>query len=218
MDTDRGDSGPGLRMMRGGMEFPVAPGHGMLSLVESGQVLIRRVQPEDGELLGAFFNRLSLQSRRRRFHSGVREVPRSWLDQFTHPDEDGELALLALATHAGATVCVGEARYALVDDAPQQREFALVIADTWQGFGIGSRLLCELTRNAEDRGVETLYGDVLRDNLPMLGLAQRLGYRLLRHPTDATLLRVARALNGPRQQMPFPLSCGEPASRPRAAC
>ncbi len=148
----------------------------------------------------------------------MREVPQSWLDQFTHPDEDGELALLALASQAGATVCVGEARYAWFDDAPQQREFALVIADAWQGFGIGSRLLCELTCDAEDRGVETLYGDVLRDNLPMLGLAQRLGYRLLHHPTDATLLRVARALNGPRQQISVPFSCCEPASRPRAAC
>lgn len=183
----------------------------MLSLVDSGQVLIRRVRPDDGELLGAFFNDLSPQSRRRRFHSGVREVPQRWLDQFTHPDEGAELALLALAGHARTEVCVGEARYALVDDAPHQREFALVIADAWQGFGIGSRLLCELTRHAEDRGVEMLYGDVLRDNPPMLGLAQRLGYRLLRHPTDATLLRVALTLNGPRQQISVPFSCCEPA-------
>ena len=181
----------------------------MLSLVDSGQVLIRRVRPEDGELLAAFFNDLSPQSRRRRFHSGVREVPQSWLDQFTHPDEDAELALLALTTHARTEVCVGEARYALVDDAPQQREFALVIADAWQGFGIGSRLLRELTCDAESRGVEMLYGDVLRDNLPMLALAQRMGYRLLRHPTDATLLRVARALNGSRQQIPVAFSCCE---------
>ena len=210
MDTDR-SSGPGLRMMRGSTGLRVTRRHAMLSLVDSGQVLIRRVRPDDGDLLGAFFHNLSPQSRRRRFHSGLREVPQSWLDQFTHPDEDGELALLAIAGHARTEACVGEARYALVDDALLQREFALVIADAWQGLGIGSRLLCELTRHAEDRGVETLYGDVLRDNPPMLGLAQRLGYRLLRHPTDATLLRVAQTLNGPRQQIPVPFSCCEPA-------
>lgn len=198
-------------MEKGRIESPMAPGRGLLSLVDSGQVLIRRGRPHDGELLASFFNQLSPQSRRRRFHSGVREIPESWLDQFTHPDEDGELALLALAGHARTEVFVGEAHYALVDDAPQQREFALVVADAWQGFGIGSRLLCELTRHAEDRGVETLYGDVLRDNPPMLRLAQRSGYRLLRHPTDATLLRVALTLNGPRQQIPVPFSCCEPA-------
>lgn len=89
----------------------------MLSIVDSGQVLIRRVQPDDRELLGAFFNDLTPQSRRCRFHSGVREVPQSWLDQFRHPDEDRDLALLALASRARTEACVVGARHAVARGA-----------------------------------------------------------------------------------------------------
>jgi RimJ/RimL family protein N-acetyltransferase len=189
---------------------------GMLALADPGLVRVRRVQARDTSLLADFFNRLSPQSRRRRFHSGVREIPLSWLDRFTHPDADAELALLAVTTHAGAEVCVGEARYAIDDDATQRREFALAIADDWQGLGLGTRLLCAMARHAEDRGVEVLYGDVLRDNLPMLGLAKRLGYRLLRHPSDATLVRVALTLNE-EQQFPHSFLCRETVARQAVA-
>lgn len=53
---------------------------------------------------------------------------------------------------------------------------------------------------------------MLRDNLPMLGLAKRLGYRLLRHPTDATLVRAALTLNEERQ-FPHSLLCRETVVR-----
>jgi acetyltransferase len=176
---------------------------------------IRPVRPHDAPLLGAFFSALSPHSRRRRFHIGIHEVPASWLERFTHPDACDELALLAVADAAGAEVCVGEARYALVEGEPRRREFALAVADAWQGQGVGRGLLERLTRGADERGVGGLFGDVLRDNLPMLGLAQDLGYRLQRHPSDPTLLRVAMDLDdaqrGPRPRLSVPIPCRERA-------
>jgi GNAT superfamily N-acetyltransferase len=156
---------------------------------------IRRIDAQDGVLLDAFFKALTPQSRRLRFHAGLSEVPAKWLQRFTHADAEAELGLVATAWHEGREVCIGEARYVLTPDAPGAREFALVVADDWQGKGVGHGLLQALTRHARRRGVEVMHGDVLRDNTPMLQLARRLGYRSQAHPDEPTLRRVVVALS-----------------------
>lgn len=159
------------------------PAHGSMPRV-------RRVRPDDAPLIDAFVQQLSLASRQRRFHAAIRALPEEWLQRMTHPDAERELALVATVRVDGVEHCVGEARYALTPDEPHHREFALVVADGWQGHGIGRSMLRGLDRHAARHGVHCLYGDVLRDNLPMLGLARSLGYRVVRHPAEARLVRV----------------------------
>ena len=69
-----------------------------------------------------------------------------------------------------------------------------MVADAWQGRGIGSRLLRAWRTIARQRGVRSLYGDILSINRPMLGLVQKLGYRLGRNPDDGTLTRATLTL------------------------
>jgi acetyltransferase len=155
---------------------------------------LRPVRAHDADLLDAFFRALSPESRRRRFHVGVREIPLAWLERFTQPEPCDEVALLAVAQQADREICIGEARYARYDDNPLRREFAIAVADPWQGRGLGGTLLHRLMRHARRVGLEGLYGDVQRENAPMLQLARRAGLRLQRHPGDATLVRVAAEL------------------------
>jgi acetyltransferase len=156
-------------------------------------VRIRRVQAHDDALIDEFVRNLSPASRQRRFHAGVREVPPQWLQRMTHPDACRELALVALAGQDGREVCVAEARYVVSDDIVEGREFALGVADAWQGRGIGKTLLLRLGSHAARHGVERLIGDVLRDNLAMIELARGLGYAVRSHPADARLVRVERS-------------------------
>lgn len=164
---------------------------------DSESVLVRPVRAQDGPLIDAFVKELSLTSRLRRFHAGIRELSPAWLERMTHPDVRYELALIAVTAHAGREMCIGEARYAVGSETAGEREFALVVADAWQRVGIGSWLLRALTCHAERCGVARLYGDVLRDNVPMLGLARRHGYEVRRHPAEARLVRVVKALDNP---------------------
>lgn len=157
-------------------------------------VRVRRVRAQDSPLLDAFVQALSPTSRQQRFHAGIRALPAAWLERMTHPDVRRELALVATATIDGRELCIGEARYVHSDDIDPGREFALVVADGWQRWGIGKTLLRSLGCHAERHGVERLVGDVLRDNLPMIQLAQSLGYSVRRHPAEARLLRVERVL------------------------
>jgi GNAT superfamily N-acetyltransferase len=117
-------------------------------------VRIRAVSGADGALVDAFIRGLSLLSRQRRFHVGIREVGASWLERMTHPDPAHEHALLAVATLEGREVCVAEARYVVSDDVADGREFALAVADGWQGRGIGKTLLLSLGCHAAQHGVE----------------------------------------------------------------
>lgn len=157
-------------------------------------VLLRSVRHGDEPLLEAFFGGLSPASRLRRFHSGVVAVPPGWLHRMTHPDPRHEWALIALAFDDDRPVCVGEARYALGDGPPGEREFALTVADAWQGAGLGGELLRRLAEHAGRHGVRRLVGDVLRDNLAMAALARRHGYTVRTSPYDARLLRATRDL------------------------
>lgn len=160
--------------------------------VEHDSVQIRPVEADDAAEVARFVRELSPLSKQRRFHAGIRELSPDLLLRFTRPRLDQECVLLAMAIEDGDEVCIGEARYALADDGAQGHEFALAVADRWQGRGIGRRLLCALRAQADRRGIDRLHGDVLRDNLPMLALASRLGFTVRRHPADPRLLRVVR--------------------------
>jgi acetyltransferase len=101
------------------------------------------------------------------------------------------MALAATAMLERETL-LGVARYVQNKDN-QSAEFAIVVADSWHGRGIGSRLLAKLIEAARKRGLTLLYGDILAMNRPMLALATKLGFKLSRHE-DPTLTRASITL------------------------
>jgi acetyltransferase len=90
-------------------------------------------------------------------------------------------------TAGGEFVAVG--RYAPNPDG-RTAEFALVVADAWQGKGLGRALLERLVRAATTAGYEALYGIILGANRDMLDLAARLGFvEEARSGTEVTVVR-----------------------------
>lgn len=164
-------------------------------------VTVRPVLPEDLQLASEFVARgLTQHSRYQRFQTGLRELAPGMAAYLTDIDYRQHFALLALADDGGAQHQVGEARYVCDGDLPDQAEFALAVADDWQGRGLGGRLLRQLVRVARRHGVRRLYGDVLRTNQPMLALAGAHGF-VRERQGDARLVRVALALD---QVLPTP--------------
>jgi acetyltransferase len=97
------------------------------------------------------------------------------------------MALAATTMLGGGETLIGVARY-VRDRKDESAEFALVVADSWQGRGIGRRLLAKLIEAARCRGVKRLRGEILATNRPMLGLASKLGFTLERRE-DPTITR-----------------------------
>jgi acetyltransferase len=102
------------------------------------------------------------------------------------------MALAATTMLGDGETLIGVARYVRDQEEPAA-EFAIVVADSWQGRGIGKRLLAELVDVARRRGLKRLYGDILGTNRPMLELVRKLGFKLERHE-DPTLTRAVLAL------------------------
>jgi len=102
------------------------------------------------------------------------------------------MAIAATVMLEGHETLIGVARYVLA--RPDACEFAIVIADRWQGRGIGRRLMEKLARIARGRGLREIYGEVLSTNRPMLEMCRKLGYTLGRNPGDQMLTRVTLKL------------------------
>jgi acetyltransferase len=160
---------------------------GELGLRDGSRVRVRPIRPEDAELELAFFARLSERSRYHRFMQHLPELPPRMLARFTQLDYDRELALVAL--HPRRTEFIAVGRYAPNADG-RTAEFALTVADDWQGKGLGSALLERLCGAARAAGYQALYGYILADNADMLQLAERLGFReLSRDGSEVVVMR-----------------------------
>ena len=115
------------------------------------------------------------------------------LVRFTQIDYDREMALMAVTEVAGQEVELGIARYAINPDG-QSCEFALVVADEWQGKGVAHKLMTSLMDVARDRGLGRIEGEVLRANQSMLKLMTRLGFDIKTSEDDDSIKRVSKAL------------------------
>jgi acetyltransferase len=155
-------------------------------------VMLRPLSPEDVDIESAFVHALSPESRHNRLLGGTVAITREYIERLTRVDYSRDMALAATVM-LEKEILIGVARYVRDADGAAA-EFAIVVADAWHGRGIGKRLLARLAAVARDRGVRTLYGDVLSTNRPMLGMVKALGFTLGRHPGDATLTRATLAL------------------------
>jgi acetyltransferase len=149
-------------------------------------VEIRPIRPEDAEMEKQFVKNLSAGSRYFRFMNSVRELTPAMLMRFTQIDYDREMAFVAVRREGGEEEEVGVGRY-VTDPDGKTCEFAVVVADAWQGKGLGRRLIEILIDVARSRGLETMVGHVLAANQPMLALCARLGFRITDSADDGSV-------------------------------
>jgi acetyltransferase len=156
-------------------------------LRDGATVTLRPIAAADLRLERDFVVGLSAGTRYQRLLSGRQLLPDE-LRRLTDIDYRCELALVALAGEAGENRIVGVARYVRDDgiEAPGC-DFALVVADAWQGRGVGELLLRRLLDAAVDDGIRVVAGITLSTNTGMLKLAKRLGFEARREPGDATI-------------------------------
>jgi acetyltransferase len=86
-------------------------------------------------------------------------------------DYDRRMAIVAEADEGPESELVGVARYGPPGDGTI--DVGLVVADGWQGLGLGPRLLDELLKAGERRGIHQFQADVLTDNSRALRLLAR---------------------------------------------
>ena len=173
----------------------------ILRLRTGRPVTVRFVEPRDAEALQAYFRSLSTRSRYNRFLGAISELPATQLDQFIHVGEADRFSVVAVMSIDGTEAIVGEARYAFDADT-DSFEFGLSVDDRWQGHGVGAALLRNLECRAAAFGAHRLFGDTLRSNDAMLGLARKSGFAFTRSPGDWKLIRFEKQIVVAPQEIP----------------
>jgi acetyltransferase len=163
------------------------------TLASGKSLSVRPVRHDDGELEEAFVCALSLESRYQRMLGGGTKVTPECIDYMTHIDYHRHMAFAVTAVIGGVEQFIGVARY-VVDASTLSADVALVVADAWQGEGLGRRLLETLLEYAQREGLRGAVGSVLATNAAMLRLARSIGFAVSPEPGDATMMRIRREL------------------------
>ena len=164
-------------------------------LRDGSTVLIRQVHSADAPLLADGFARLSTRSRQLRFLTPKKELSPAELRYFTDVDHHDHEALGALDDADGRGV--GIARYVRDADDPRAAEIAVTIIDDWQGRGLGTELVAQLSERARSEGIRRFTALVAADNPAMAGLLRKVRANLVRHEPGALRYEI---MLGPAEQ------------------
>jgi L-amino acid N-acyltransferase YncA len=159
------------------------------------EATLRAIAESDAPEILRAFNRLSDESRYYRFMHAKKNLSLVAVERGVHPVPGRDFVFVATVARADGFTIVGAAQYvrARADDAATC-EFAITVADDWRGNGLARLLLQSLVRRARRDRYTTMEGWVMAANLGMLGLAQRLGFKVGLVEGDASTLRVAKVL------------------------
>ena len=147
----------------------VDPEHS-LRLRNGASVRVRAIRPDDESRLLALCRRLSSRTLYQRFFS-LRRLGPEEAHAFANVDYHRQMAVVAEVDDGQEPELVGVARYGPSDEGTA--DIGLVVADAWQGLGLGSLLLEEILHAGEQRGIHKFSADVLTDNRRALGLITR---------------------------------------------
>jgi len=156
-------------------------------------VTLRPARASDRAQMQSFVRGLSKQSRYQRFFIPLHELPPDLLARYTGAGPAHELTLLAVVTGSTGELVVSMAQY-VSDNDSGRGEFAVAVADAWQGEGLGSRMIDTLGCIARHAGMARLEADVLATNGGMRRLLERMGFTIRQHPEEDNLVRATRRL------------------------
>ena len=160
-------------------------------LRDGSTVLIRPVDSSDAPLLADGFAQLSARSRQLRFLTPKTELSPAELRYFTDVDHHDHEALGAL-DHAGGRG-VGIARYVRDACDPQAAEIAVTVIDDWQGRGLGTELVAQLSDRARSEGIRRFTALVAAGNPAMAGLLRNVRADLVRREPGALQYEITLA-------------------------
>ncbi len=156
------------------------------NLRDGSPVTLRPIRPEDEPLLVQFHHTLSEESIYfRYFHLMTlnHRIAHERLTRICFIDYDREMALVVdykdPETGNHKILAVGRLSKC---HGTQQAEFAMLVSDAYQRQGIGTEVLRQLLKIAQDEGLQSVTAEILRENRPMQRVCEKLGFTLSRKP------------------------------------
>jgi acetyltransferase len=142
-------------------------------------VTLRPIRPEDEPMWLEMFENFSEETIRNRFFYLIKDTPHEVRVRYCNIDYDREIAIVGEMVEEGRRKIVGVVRL-VIDPRARKGEFAVVVADPWQGLGIGTKMVDHIIGIAEDKNLERIEGVVLSRNTRMLDLCRKMGFQMKR--------------------------------------
>lgn len=142
---------------------------------EGTEVTLRPIRPEDEPIELEFIRGLSTETSRFRFFQIIKDLPHEALVRFCNIDYDREMAFIAETREGDRKIEIGVSRL-ILEPNKKRGEFAVVVADKYQGKGLGIKLVDMLIEVAKEKGVDSIFGIIMAENLKMIRLCEKLGF------------------------------------------
>lgn len=152
-----------------------------LTLKGDRKIFVRPVRPEDEELFRAFFETITPEDLRLRFFAPVRDFSHRFLSRLTQLDYARAIAFAAIDPASGDLLGVVRLH---ADPDHQTGEYAVMVRSDLKGAGLGWALMKLIIRYAGVDGIQTIKGEVLKENTSMISMCQALGFNVGTSPDD----------------------------------
>lgn len=161
-------------------------------LRDGEKVLIRPLRPEDGILYPDFLVEVNADDLRLRFFAPMREVSHELIDKLIHYDPRHAMAFIAIAEASGKMLGVVRIHD---DSRGEGGEFAILVRSRLKGHGLGWLLMKHMIAYAQEKGLETVHGQVLAENSTMLIMCAELGFHVADDPGERGVKVVTLPMN-----------------------
>ncbi len=163
---------------------------GPVFLRDGSQVYVRPIRPEDAPALHDMVSRASPEDLRLRFFQPIRRLPEQLVARLTQIDYHREMAFISFDPEEPEAI-TAVARL-MADPDVRTAEYAIIVRTDWKRRGLGYALMNRLLNFAADRGITTIFGEVLRENENMLNMARDLGFSSKPDSDDPGIIEVRR--------------------------
>jgi acetyltransferase len=152
-------------------------------------VTIRPIRPEDEPAMVRFHGSIGERSVYYRYFSVLKlseRVAHERLTRICFNDYDREIALVTEIANrqTGDSDIIAVARLSRMP-GEDEAEFALIIADQWQGKGLGTELLKRLVQIGREEKLARISARMLPDNREMQAVCRKAGFTVKCEPGDA---------------------------------
>jgi acetyltransferase len=138
-------------------------------------VFLRPIKPEDEPLWLDMFKSLSEESIRFRFFEILRDTPHEVIVRYCNIDYDRELAIVPEVIEKNKRKIAGVVRLIIEPDG-KTGEVAVLVADPWQGIGLGSKLVDYMIEICKEKKLEKIYAEMLYNNIRVIRILAKMGF------------------------------------------
>jgi acetyltransferase len=160
------------------------------TLKDGTRVKLRPIQPEDEPQWHQLLKKCSQRSIWLRFRYVFQETTHEMATRFCFVDYDRTMAIVAEIENNGKQELIGVARL-LADADHGNAEYAVLVADEWQGRGLGNLLTDFCFDLCGSWGIDRVYAETTSDNARMQNILRRRQFTL-KQASGGELLYEAR--------------------------